>query len=306
VAKYRRYDEILLFMVSVHKYLKKNILLISAFKEIQKCLSLRYCFIKKEILKMKIKIEMSYQTNTKPHFFQDKTTTSLIPTCGRVVILDGDGPHAINDEVKESERAEVTTMIISNNTDFERTSSALLEKFRIHLNENYPNLKTIEGYNEKSMDNLITINRLKEDIFKKDHALVPQLVKRICASNSENKIKALDQLNTFLQNATEQQVGQLENKISQLDQRPYYFSDLIKSIGSIVVGWSAGLGSLYIATRKLTEGTPYGLVIGLGSIVVGSSKGYEYGIDFLNSGTEDSHYPENDKISDIGTICSKM
>lgn len=254
---------------------------------------------------MQIRIEMSYQTNTKPHFFQEKTTTSLVPACGKVFVLDGDGLNAINDEMKESERTEVTTMIISNKTDFERTSSVVLEKFRTHLNENYPNLKTIEDYNDKSLDNLITINKLKENILKKELALIPQLVQRICASNSENKIQVLDQLNTFLQNATEQQHSQLENKISQLDQRPYYFSDLIKSISSIVVGWSIGLGFLYIATCKLTEATPYGLVFGLLGIGAGSVGGLTYGADFLNSGVEDSHYPENKKIADIGTICSK-
>ncbi|KTD40130.1 hypothetical protein [Legionella parisiensis] len=255
---------------------------------------------------MRFKIEMSYQTNTNPHFFQEKTTTSLVPDCARVVVLDGKGPIAINDEVKESERAAVTTMVINNKTDFEKVSSTVLEKFVVHLKENYPNLKNIVDYNEKSLDNLIQINKLKEDILHKEHVLVPQLVQRICASNSENKIQVLEQLNTFLQNATEQQLGQLENKISQLDQRQHYFSDLIKSIGSIVVGWSVGLRLLYIATSKLTEATPHGLVLGLLGIAAGSAGGFAYGADFLNSGAEDIHYPENDKIADIGTICSKM
>ncbi len=139
--------------------------------------------------------------------------------------------------------------------------------------------------------------------------MVPQLVQRVCANNSikeENKIQVLDSLNTFLQNATDEQLGQLENKIAQLDQRPYYFSDLIKSIGSIVVGWSVGLEALYLATSELNEATPYGLFSGLVSFGLGSLGGYFYGVGFLNSDTEDIHYPENDKIADIGTIFFKM
>lgn len=255
---------------------------------------------------MQIKIAMSYQTSTNHHFFEEKNTTSVVPVCVRVVVLDGDGPNAIHDELKESERAAVTTMIINNKTDFERVSSAVLEKFVAHLKNNYPNLKTVGGYNDKSMDNLIIINGLKENILQKEHALVPQLVQRICASNSENKIQVLDQLNTFLQNATEQQLGQLEKKISQLDQRQHYFSDLIKSIGSIVAGWSAGLALFYDVTRKMTPATGVGWGFSFIIIAAGSYFGHSYGVDFLNIGTEDVHHPENDKIAAIGTICSKM
>lgn len=265
-----------------------------------------FVLIKKEILKMQIKIEMSYQTNSNPHFFQEKTTTSLVPACAKVFVLDGDGPNAINDALKESERAAVTTIIINNKTDFERASSAVLKKFVAHLKENYPNLKTIVGHNDESLNNLIIFNSLKENILQKEQKLVPQLLQRICASNCENKIQVLDQLNTFLQNATNEQLGQLENKISQLDQRQHYLSDLIKSIGSTVSGWIAGLGLIYEVTRKMTPATPFGWAFGLISIAAGSYFGHSYGVNFLNSGTEDIHHPENDKIAAIGTICSKI
>lgn len=262
---------------------------------------------------MQIKIKKVNQSESHAHFFKGKGL-KVEPTCVEIFIKDIQSFSLIKDPLSPEESSTVTTMVINNKTDFESLSSAILERFVSHLKEHYPNLERIVGYEEKDLDNLIKLNKVNEELLplQEKHTLIPQLIKRINTNKLiiiENKIQALEQLNLFLQDTTEEQLGLFAAKISQLDERQHNVSDLIKAIGLFVVGSVIGLFFCSIASKSndgQSSAAGFGFIFGVSSILGAIGGACDFGSLYLNNGEEDRHYPDKDKIVEIGSICSKM